>query len=39
LSPPPGVAEARELVSKTILKLNAPIKVAPRSTVVLSLGK
>jgi hypothetical protein len=39
LTPPPGVAEARELVSKTVLKLDAPVKVLPRSTVVLWFGK
>ena len=39
LKPPAGVKEARELVSGKTLKLDAPIKVVPRSTVVLWLGK
>jgi hypothetical protein len=39
LKPPAGVKEARELVSGKTLKLGAPIKVVPRSTVVLWLGK
>jgi len=39
LTPPPGVTEAHELVSQTILKLDAPLKVPPRSTVVLWFGK
>ena len=39
LTPPPGATEAHELVSQTILKLDAPLKVPPRSTVVLWFGK
>ncbi len=38
LPPPAGVTAARELVSKTILKLDAPVPVPPRSTVVLWFG-
>jgi hypothetical protein len=35
LKPPAGIAEAKELVSGKTIKLEAPIQVAPRSTVVL----
>jgi hypothetical protein len=38
LEPPGGVAEAKELVSGKMLKLDAPLKVGPRSTAVLWLG-
>lgn len=37
LTPPPDVNEAPELVSKKTLRLTAPLKIAPRSTVVLYL--
>ena len=39
LTPPSGVSEAKELVSGKTVKLAAPLKVAPRSTVVLYFGK
>jgi hypothetical protein len=39
LRPPAGVSEAREIPSGKTVKLSAPIKVAPRSNVVLWLGK
>jgi hypothetical protein len=39
LSPPPDVKQARELVSRNSLTLSAPVKVGPRSTVVLWLKK
>ena len=39
LKPPAGIAEAKELVSGKTVKLDAPLKVAPRSTVVLYFGK
>ena len=39
LLPPAGVSEAKELVSGKTLPLAAPLKVAPRSTVVLWFGK
>jgi hypothetical protein len=39
LKSPEGASEAKELVSGKTLKLNAPLKVAPRSTVVLWFGK
>jgi len=39
LKTPEDVAEAKELVSGKMVKLDAPIKIAPRSTVVLFLGK
>ncbi|TAK98042.1 MAG: hypothetical protein EPO07_12470 [Verrucomicrobia bacterium] len=39
LKPPAPLSEARELVSGKTLKLTAPLKVAPRSTVVLYFGK
>ncbi len=39
LPPPSGVGAARELVSGKFLKLVAPMKVMPRSTVVLFFGK
>lgn len=39
LKTPAGVGEAKELVSGQTMKLTAPLKVAPRSTVVLWLGK
>jgi hypothetical protein len=35
LKPPAGIAEAKELVSGKMLKLDASLPVAPRSTVVL----
>jgi hypothetical protein len=35
LKPPTGVSEAKEMVSGQMLKLSAPLKVAPRTTVVL----
>jgi hypothetical protein len=38
LKPPTGVTEARELVSRTTIKLDSPVKVPPRSTVVVWLG-
>lgn len=39
LKTPTGLSEAKELVSGKRLKLAAPLKVAPRSTVVLWFGK
>ena len=39
LKPPVGAGEAKELVSGKTVKLTAPLKVAPRSTVVLWFGK
>ena len=39
LKTPIGVSEAKELVSGKIVKLDAPLKIAPRSTVVLYFGK
>jgi hypothetical protein len=40
LKPPAGAAgQARELVSQQTVKLDAPLKVGPRSTVVLWLGQ
>ena len=39
LSPPAGIAEAKELVSGKMVKLAAPLPVAPRSTVVLWFGE
>lgn len=39
LKPPTGIAEAKELVSNKIVKLDMPLKVAQRSTVVLRLSK
>ena len=39
LKPPTGVSEAKELVSGKMVKLAAPIKIAPRSTVVLYFKK
>lgn len=39
LNPPARVAEAKKFVSGKILKLNARLKVAPRSAVVLWFGK
>ena len=39
LKPPAGSVEAKELVSGKMMKLDAPLKVAPRSTVVLYFGK
>jgi hypothetical protein len=39
LKPPVGAREAKELVSGKTVKLDAPLKVAPRSTVILWLGK
>jgi hypothetical protein len=39
LKTPPENSEARELVSQKVLKLGGPLKVAPRSTVVLYFGK
>jgi hypothetical protein len=38
LAPPPGVTQAPDLVSKMTLALDAPLKIGPRSTVVLFLG-
>ncbi len=38
LNPPAGVSTAKELVSGKMVKLDAPVKVAPRSTVVLWFG-
>jgi hypothetical protein len=37
LKPPEGMARAKDLVSGRMLELTAPLKVAPRSTVVLWL--
>jgi hypothetical protein len=39
LKTPVDASEAKELVSGKIVKLDAPIEVAPRSTVVLYFGK
>ena len=39
LKPPAEIFDAKELVSGKVVKLAAPLKVAPRSTVVLWLGK
>ncbi|MEY4917777.1 MAG: hypothetical protein RL616_1690, partial [Verrucomicrobiota bacterium] len=39
LKTPAGISGAKELISKKTLKLDAPLKVAPRSTVVLFFGK
>ena len=39
LKPPVEMAAAKELVSGKTIKLDAPLKVAPRSTVVLWFGK
>ena len=39
LNPPTGIGEAKDLVSGKTLKLDAPMQVAPRSTIVLWLGK
>ena len=39
LKPPPDVPEAKELVSGKIVKLHAPLNVAPRATVVLYFEK
>ena len=39
LKVPADATEARELISGQIVKLAAPVKVAPRSTVVLFFGK
>jgi len=39
LSPPAGVRKAQELVSGKRVVLRAPLKVAPRSTIVLCLEK
>ena len=39
LPPPAGFREARELVSGQTVKLDAPLPVAPRSTVILWLQK
>jgi hypothetical protein len=38
LKPPAGISEAKELVSGKTIKFDAPLKVGPRSTVVLWLG-
>ena len=38
LKPPAGFTEAKELVSQRTVKLTVPLKVAPRSTVVLFLN-
>ncbi len=39
LVPPAGATAARELVSQASIKLDAPVSVLPRSTVVLWFGK
>ena len=39
LAPPPGVKEAPELISGKTFPLTAPVKVRPRSTVVLYFGE
>lgn len=39
LKTPPDITEAKELVSKKTVKLDSPLKVGPRSTVVLYFGK
>jgi hypothetical protein len=39
LTPPAGMAEAKELVTGKTVKLDSLLQVAPRSTVVLWLGK
>jgi len=39
MKPQVEIAEAKELVSGSTVKLDAPLKVAPRSTVVLWFGK
>lgn len=39
LPPPAGVAQARELISGKVVPLAAPLRVGPRSTVVLWLGQ
>jgi hypothetical protein len=39
LKTPPEISGAKELVSEKMVKLTAPLKVAPRSTVVLYFGK
>jgi hypothetical protein len=39
LKPPEGATEARELVSKKTIKLDQPLSIPPRSTVVLWFGK
>jgi hypothetical protein len=39
LKPSAGIGDAKELISGKTIKLDAPINVAPRSTVVLWLGK
>lgn len=39
LKPPVGASEAKELVSGKTVKFGAPLKVAPRSTLVLFFGK
>jgi hypothetical protein len=36
---PSGFTHAPDLVSGKMLKLDAPLKVTPRSTIVLWLGK
>ena len=39
LQPPTDMSEAMELVSRKTMNLDTPVKVAPRSTVVLWFGK
>jgi hypothetical protein len=39
LKPPTGISEAKELASGKIVKLSGPLKVVPRTTVVLWFGK
>jgi hypothetical protein len=39
LQPPAGTKLARELISKNVRVLDAPIRVGPRSTVVLWMPK
>ncbi|WP_168219177.1 hypothetical protein [Limnoglobus roseus] len=39
LTTPPGLSDAPDLVSGKTLHLNAPVRVGPRSSVVLDLGK
>ena len=39
LKAPVGITEAKELVTGKTVSLAAPLKVAPRSTAVLYLGK
>lgn len=39
LKTPPDISEAKELISGKLVKLDAPLKVPPRSTLVLWFGK